>query len=227
MPAPFQVRDQDQPGVDLGEWDEDGNITIPGTLSAGGLTGPGGAVAFAAMVAAFVQVASTDIVLSSRVQGDAANRFTIDTAGKLSWGDGTSAADITINRYAAGGLEISGALRFTNGQLLFRSDGSVNLYSSGAGVLKTDDALEVAAGLRVVSSGGAATAGRVVLVGGTATVNTTAVGANTIILMDNQALGGTAGFLRVSARVAGTSFTITSSSGTDTSTIGWVLVEPV
>jgi hypothetical protein len=37
---------------------------------------------------------------------------------------------------------------------------------------------------------------------------------------------GTPGWLRVSARVAGTSFTITSSSGTDTSTVAWLIAEP-
>lgn len=36
MPTPFTVRDQDRPGVDLGEWDENGNIRIPGDLTVGG-----------------------------------------------------------------------------------------------------------------------------------------------------------------------------------------------
>jgi hypothetical protein len=41
-----------------------------------------------------------------------------------------------------------------------------------------------------------------------------------------QTPGGTPGFLRVSARTAATSFTILSSSGTDTSVVAWLLVEP-
>jgi len=68
--------------------------------------------------------------------------------------------------------------------------------------------------------------GAAALTAGSATVNTTQVTANSRIFLTSQADGGTPGWVRVSARVAGTSFTITSSSGSDTSTIGWLLVEP-
>lgn len=225
MPAPFQVRDQDRPGDDLGEWDEDGNITIPGVLSAGGITGPAGEVVFSALVAAFVMVASTDLVMSAEVSGDAEPRFSIDAAGLLSWGPGTGAADITVNRYATGGLEISGALRFTNGQLLFRSNGSVNLYSNAVDVLRTDDSFETPA-LRVIEGTAGATIGRATLVAGAATVNTTAITANSQVFMTVQVPGGSVGSPRVASRVAGTSFTIASSQGTDTSTVAWMIVEP-
>lgn len=68
--------------------------------------------------------------------------------------------------------------------------------------------------------------GMAVLVGGTVVVNNTKITANSIILLTSQADGGTPGFVRISARSAGTSFTILSSSGTDTSTIGWLIIEP-
>ena len=68
--------------------------------------------------------------------------------------------------------------------------------------------------------------GAATLVAGTVTVNNTAVTANSRIFLCCQTPGGTPGFLRVSARVAGTSFTILSSSGTDTSTVAWLIVEP-
>jgi len=58
------------------------------------------------------------------------------------------------------------------------------------------------------------------------TVSNNSVAANSRIFLTSQADGGTPGFLRVSARVNGTSFTITSSSGTDTSTVAWMLVKP-
>lgn len=64
------------------------------------------------------------------------------------------------------------------------------------------------------------------LVGGTVTVNNTKVTANTRIFYSVNIAGGTQGFLRISARTAGTSFTITSTSGTETSTVVWMLVEP-
>jgi hypothetical protein len=65
-----------------------------------------------------------------------------------------------------------------------------------------------------------------VLVGGTVTVANTSVTASSRILVTSQLDGGTPGFLRVSARSAGVSFTITSSSGTDTSTVAWAIFEP-
>lgn len=225
---PFRVSDGDDPGRDLGGWDEDGNVDIPGTLQvSGGITGPpgGGDVVFAGLVAALLAQTPTALVLTAQAVGDVDPRFSIDGSGTLAWGDGDGAADITIGRYAAGGLEVSGALRFTNGQLLFRSDGSVNLYSNAAGVLRTDDAFE-APGLRLVATGAAAVAGRATLVAGTVTVNTTAVTANSIVLLTAQTTGAAPGTLRVSARTAGTSFTITSTSGTDTSVVGWAIVEP-
>lgn len=61
---------------------------------------------------------------------------------------------------------------------------------------------------------------------GSITVSTTAVTANSRIFLTAQTTGGTPGALRVSARTAGTSFTITSTSGSDTSTVAWVIMEP-
>lgn len=64
------------------------------------------------------------------------------------------------------------------------------------------------------------------LVGGTVVVSNTSVTANSRIMLTSQSDGGTPGFLRVSARTAGTSFTITSSSGTDTSVVAYEIFEP-
>jgi hypothetical protein len=69
--------------------------------------------------------------------------------------------------------------------------------------------------------------GTATLTAGTVTVATSAVTSNTRIQLTSQADGGTPGFLRVSARTAGVSFTITSSSATDTSTVAWQMTEPV
>lgn len=65
-----------------------------------------------------------------------------------------------------------------------------------------------------------------VLVAGVLTVNTAMVTANSRIFLTSQVDGGTPGFLRVTARVAGTSFTVTSSSVADTSTFAWEIIEP-
>lgn len=68
--------------------------------------------------------------------------------------------------------------------------------------------------------------GAVTLVGGTATISNTSITANSRIFLTSQVDGGTPGFLRVSSRVVGTSFTITSSSGTDTSTVAYEIFQP-
>jgi hypothetical protein len=80
-------------------------------------------------------------------------------------------------------------------------------------------------GLRV-AEGANARQGTAVLVAGSKVVANTSVTANSRILLTSNADGGTPGFLRVSARVAGVSFTITSSNGADTSTVAYQIFEP-
>ena len=77
-----------------------------------------------------------------------------------------------------------------------------------------------------VREGTNATMGTATLVAGTITVNTTKVTANSRIFVTTQTPGGTLGVQYISARTAGTNFTITSTSNTDTSTIAWFIVEP-
>jgi len=76
------------------------------------------------------------------------------------------------------------------------------------------------------AAGSSTRSGTTTLVGGTKVVSDTATTAASIILLTCQTPGGTAGFLAVSARTAGTSFTILSSSGTDTSVVGYLIIEP-
>lgn len=90
---------------------------------------------------------------------------------------------------------------------------------------------------RYVVSGGQATlsanggtngsVGSAALVAGTVVVPTTAITSSSIIFLTINAGGGTIGVPYVSARSAGVSFTISSSTGAlDTSLIGWLLVVP-
>ena len=65
------------------------------------------------------------------------------------------------------------------------------------------------------------------LSGGTVTVSNTAVTANSLIFLTSQADGGSPGFVRVTAKTANTSFVITSSNGSDTSTVAWLIVEAI
>jgi hypothetical protein len=87
------------------------------------------------------------------------------------------------------------------------------------------------AGLRVGSSSSGTTItrirhGRATLVGGTVTVSDVYVTANTRIMLTVYTPGGTVGFLSSATRTPSTSFTILSSSGTDTSTVDWAAIEP-
>lgn len=68
--------------------------------------------------------------------------------------------------------------------------------------------------------------GTATLATGTITVNNSSVTSNTRVFVTSQVDGGTPGWLRVSGRTAGASFTITSSSASDTSTVVWLLLEP-
>jgi hypothetical protein len=77
-----------------------------------------------------------------------------------------------------------------------------------------------------VKEGTNAKMGVATLVAGTVVVSTTAVTANSRIMLTGQNTSGTPGSLGVSARTAGTSFTVLSTSGTDTRQVAWFIIEP-
>lgn len=97
--------------------------------------------------------------------------------------------------------------------LAARFSGNVSLATSGNGFY--------------IKEGSNATMGTATLVGGTVVVNTTKVTASSRIFLETQ--GGTItniGTLYVSARTAGTSFTVSSSNVLDASTVAWIIMEP-
>jgi hypothetical protein len=77
-----------------------------------------------------------------------------------------------------------------------------------------------------IFEGSNAAMGASTLTAGTVTVSNTLVTATSRIFLTAQNASGTHGVLGISARVASTSFTITSSSGTDTRLIAWEIKEP-
>lgn len=82
-------------------------------------------------------------------------------------------------------------------------------------------------GFAIKEGGAGDTMGVATLVGGTVVVNTTKVTANSRIFLTGE--GGNIvnlGSYSVSARTAGTSFTILSSNILDTNTVGWIIIEP-
>ena len=80
-------------------------------------------------------------------------------------------------------------------------------------------------GLRV-KEGSNARMGTATLAGGTISIANTSITATTRILYNRITTGGTVGHLRIASRSVGTNFVITSSSGTETSTVDWFLMEP-
>jgi hypothetical protein len=79
-----------------------------------------------------------------------------------------------------------------------------------------------------IKTGTNKTAGLATLVAGTVTVSTTKVTANSMIFLTRQTTSGTLGTsVDITARVDGTSFTITSNGSVlDTSTVAWQIIEP-
>lgn len=108
-------------------------------------------------------------------------------------------------------------------------DGTLTfLFDNNKNVSKFDFKLDTVGSGHYVKEGTNATMGVATLVAGTVVVNTTKVTANSRIFLTAQVLGTiTVGQgLAVSARTAGTSFTILSQSALDTSTVAWLIMEP-
>lgn len=133
-----------------------------------------------------------------------------------------------------GELFLSQPLRFTNitsGRSVFDEDnvlpyldtqtayGPVRIGRSSFAIRDAGHGLRVAEGAN-------AKQGVVTLSSGAAVVSNTSVTANSRIFLTGQKDGGSPGFLRVSTRVPGASFTIASSNPNDFSTVAYEIFEP-
>lgn len=98
--------------------------------------------------------------------------------------------------------------------------------TGGAALIDNDLKLQIVGKGIYIKEGSNATMGVATLVGGTVTVSTTKVTANSRIFVTTQSAGGTVAASYISARTAGTSFTITSMNVLDTSVVAWMIVEP-
>lgn len=103
---------------------------------------------------------------------------------------------------------------------------SGNLAVGGWMLAKTGLIMSSGSKMRVTEGGTGARMGVVTLAAGQATVTTTAVNSNSRIFLTPQQDGGTPGAVRISSRVAGSSFLIKSTSSTDASIVGWLIVDP-
>ncbi len=162
---------------------------------------------------------SVDLASGKSLTILAANIITDTTTGMTIWSAanqkgafwGAGAIVQPANTVALDTLLVNIGLRASGGVALFDTDVKVGVVGKGI----------------YIKEGTNARQGVVTLVAGTATVATTAVGANSRIWLTPQTLGTIlrpAG-LGVTAVVNGTSFTITSSDITDTSTVAWMITE--
>ncbi|WP_298561395.1 hypothetical protein [Streptomyces luteogriseus] len=132
----------------------------------------------------------------------------------------TGALDVTGAATFDGNVTVSGYTAIGAGQ----ADGQWTLWSGDKDVLR----LGTAGGGIAIKEGANATSGAATLVAGTVTVATDKVAANSRIQLTVQSLGTVTSpkAIGVTARVAGTSFTITSADATDTSVVAWQIVSP-
>jgi len=131
------------------------------------------------------------------------NAATQTHAGSFVFTDstGTNNTDSAVNQFAC---TFAGGYYFWGGSLSISTIGS---------------------GLKI-AEGSNAKQGIATLVGGTVTVANTSTTANSRIQLTIQSPGGTVGSPYVASRIAGTSFTITSTSALDTSVVAYFIVEP-
>lgn len=169
----------------------------------------------------------------------AAAAMVVGADGKMTWGNGIVTQDTNLYRASANVLATDDS--FTVGGLLalpagaagvggLTIAGDTNLYRNGAGVLRTDSDFSIGVagkGLKV-KEGANAKMGVATLVLGTVVVSNTSVTAVSRIQLTAQSLGTVTvpSALAVSARTAGTSFTILASQLTDTSVVAWQIMEP-
>lgn len=147
-----------------------------------------------------------------------------------------------------GNLSVSGNLTVTGGTLNLGAD--VSIYKSAADQIRTDDFFIASTGAQsnaeftaytgnkkaliagtvggglAIAEGANGRMGTLVLTGATpVVVSNTSVTAITRIFLTANVTGGTPGHFWVSARTAGTSFSVTGTAG-DTSTLAYMLAEP-
>lgn len=129
----------------------------------------------------------------------------------------TGTADITGATHLLAGLTVDGFTALAAAQ----TSGNLTIFGSALVLGVAGTGLQIKEGANACS--GAAT-----LVAGTVTVPTTKVTANSRVQLTIQSLGTVTApkAIGVTARAAGASFTITSADATDTSLVGWTIVEP-
>ncbi|MBK3556309.1 right-handed parallel beta-helix repeat-containing protein [Streptomyces sp. MBT56] len=168
---------------------------------------------------AYVSVASGFLHAEEAGWSDGGGNAVLRRGLNIAERTGTTAAPVDVFAVptdVAGNLNVGGYAALASGQ----SAGQWNIWDGQAKALN----LGGAGGGIAIAEGANARMGVATLAAGTRVVANTSVTANTRVATFRQAAGGTLGHLSTT-KVAGTSFTIDSSSASDTSVVAWVLFE--
>ena len=160
------------------------------------------------------------IIFATQTAGVDSERWRIDfSSGGFTNTGGTGSAYINLKA----GTTTMAPFKFTPG-VVTTTALSGTLETNSANKLAYTDGSTTRGFVQVnKTSGTSQTSNIATLVAGTVTVNTTEALTASNIQLTTKTPGGTPGFLSYSI-VDGVSFTITSSSATDTSTVGWVII---
>ncbi len=176
----------------------------------------------------------TGTAITNMAWGDSTNNnsYTFSSSGATTF----TGSVVTTNAVTAGRFIVTNSTVPANGLYLPTSNNpgltanstKVIDWTTTLVTLAANLSLSVAGNKLLIKEGTNAAMGVATLVAGVAVVNTTVVSANSRIILTGQALGTVAipTARDVTARVPGTSFTITSAAATDTSTVAWVILEP-
>jgi len=184
--------------------------------------------------------ATPGALITSTVDGVSENAtgLTINVGNTLASATGVTVTGLSLH---SGTLKAAGTPISNNYGLSVNVSGGGTNYAAlftagnvGIGTSTPSESLEVNGNIRIsgqnglmITEGTNATMGKATLVAGTIVVNTSSVTANSrIFLMDQAPNGGAPGTSYISARTAGTSFTITSTNAADVSDVAWWIVEP-
>lgn len=200
-----------------------GSITSTTTITSGTslAVGTSATVGTTLGVTGATTLAALTQVGTASINGSGASATTIGTGGTgaVNIGNATGNTAVTGSLTASTTLTATlGAITATNGNLVLGTAGN-KIVSSSVGT---------------TTAAGANSFGSVTLVSGTATVATTAVTANSLIITWRQAVGSSTalGQLTVGTITAGTSFVINAATqgtpgtplATDLSVVGWMII---
>jgi hypothetical protein len=198
------------------------SITTLGTITTGTWTGTtiaeiNGGTGFSSYAVGDILYASSTTALSKLVVGTAGQVLTL-AGGVPTWATAptqVAGANTELQFNSSGVFGASANLTWDGTSLAasnFTTPGNVTISVAGKGLF--------------IKEGSNAKMGQSVLAAGTVTVSTTAVTASSRIWLTVATSGGTQGHLSVGTITAGVDFVINSTSGSETSIVNWLIIEP-